>query len=166
MLLQSMNNLFEQVAHKNRDLKEVNNDLEEIVKKFNLEDRVTLLGFVEDMEYVYRKASIYVLSSIREGFPGGLCEAMGYGCTSIAFNCPTGPKEIIDNDKNGILVEANNINELSNQIQILIDDDEKRYSLSIEAQKITSWLEMKAISEQWIDLMTESVSKYKRGKNV
>jgi len=138
--------------------------LKGVAKKFKVEDRVTFLGFVEDMEYFYKKASIYVLSSRREGFPGGLCEAMGYGCASIAFNCPTGPKEIIDNNQNGILVEAENITILSQQIQALIDNEEKRLKLSKEGKKITSWLDMESISKRWINLMNESIDNYQQDK--
>jgi glycosyltransferase involved in cell wall biosynthesis len=140
------------------------NYLKGVAKKFKIEDRVTFLGFVEDMEYCYKKASIYVLSSLREGFPGGLCEAMGYGCASIAFNCPTGPKEIIDNNQNGILVEAKNINLLSQQIQILIDKEEQRLQLSKEGKKITAWLDIESISKRWITLINESIYHYQEDK--
>ena len=123
--------------------------LQNLITQLNLQDKVSLVGLIDDMEYLYKQASIFVLSSRSEGFPGALCEAMGYGCCSIAFDCPTGPKEIISNKQNGILVEANNIPLLSQAINKLIKNNKKRELLGNEAQKIKKELNILKISEKW-----------------
>jgi len=140
--------------------------LESLVNHYQLQDSVIFLGFVKDMESIYKQASIYILSSRSEGFPGGLCEAMGYGCSSIAFNCPTGPKEIITNGENGILIEANNIEKLAQKIDLLIEDEKQRLKLSTNGKKIANKLNIDCISEQWMQNIEESVKNYKRDKSV
>ena len=127
-------------------------ELQNLIDELDLRDKVSLPGMTKDVEKYYRKASIFVLSSRTEGFPGVLCEAIGYGCASIAFDCLTGPSDIIEHNINGILVDPENVNKLSQEIQKLIDDPELRSSLSLHSQKITSLLDIKTISNEWIKL--------------
>ena len=128
-------------------------NLENLIIQRGLEGRVILEGLVKDVEIYYKKASIYVLSSRIEGYPMGLCEAMGYGCASIAFDILTGPSDIIIQNKNGILVRDNDIHQLVVEIQYLINNPIKREELSKEAQKIKIQLGLEVISKQWIDMI-------------
>lgn len=127
-------------------------ELEDLVEKLNIKNRVSLPGASKEIEKYYKLASIFVLSSKIEGFPNVLCEAMGYGCPSIAFNCLTGPSDIIENNVTGILVEADNIGKLTHELQSLIDNVDKRLLLGENSQKITEWLDIKIIAEQWSDV--------------
>lgn len=130
-------------------------ELEKIIGKFNLKESVSMPGLTKDVETYYKKASIYVLSSRIEGFPGVLCEAMGYGCPSIAFDCVSGPSEIIENEKNGILIEAENEIALKYAIQKLIDDEKIRTALGRESVKIRDDLSIDKISKKWLALFQE-----------
>ena len=136
--------------------------LQDSINQLNLQHKVSLVGLIDDIEYLYKQASIFVLSSRSEGFPGVLCEAMGYGCSSIAFNCPTGPKEIISHNQNGLLVEANNIPLLSQAINQLINDDEKRELLGNKAQTINERLDIKNISTIWETTLINTLKKYNK----
>ncbi len=136
--------------------------LEDLIAQLNLQHKVFLVGQIDDMEYLYKQASIFVLSSRTEGFPGALCEAMGYGCCSIAFDCPTGPKEIISHNQNGILVEANNITLLSQTINQLMNDDKKREQLGDKAKKIRDELNIKNISKRWETVLADTIKNYNR----
>jgi len=127
-------------------------ELQNLIDELGLKEKVSLLGMTKNVEKYYKKASIFVLSSRTEGFPGVLCEAIGYGCASIAFDCLTGPSDIIDPNVNGILVEPENVNQLSYAIQKLIDDPELRSSLSVHTKEITSLLDIKTISNEWVKL--------------
>lgn len=133
-------------------------ELEELIVKLDLKDKVTLPGISKDMELFYKKASIFVLSSRMEGFPGVLCEAMGYGCPSIAFDCLTGPKDIINPDINGVLVEAENVNKLAQEIQSLIYNSETRIKLGRNATAIIDELAINNISKEWLTIIHEIVS--------
>lgn len=124
-------------------------NLEAQIQKLNMSKSIQLLGLVDDMELQYKKSSIYVLSSRSEGFPGGLCEAMGYGSACVAFDCPTGPKEIIHHGVTGILIEANNITKLSDELKILTTDKTQRELLGLESQNIINKLNIETIAKEW-----------------
>jgi glycosyltransferase involved in cell wall biosynthesis len=79
-------------------------DLEALIKELNLSQTVKLLGFVDNPLKYFRHANIFVLSSHVEGLPNVLVEAMMCGCTPVATNCPTGPREVLQDEKYGYLV--------------------------------------------------------------
>lgn len=128
-------------------------NLEKLIKDYNLVNKVFLVGQKSNIQDYYLKASIFVLSSRMEGFPNVLVEAMAFGCPVVAFNCKTGPSEIIKNGENGILVEAENINELAKAIQKLLDSNNLRYKLGKNAMKINELLNIKTIANEWIELI-------------
>lgn len=130
-------------------------NLEKQVDELKINKNISMPGNVTDVEAYYKKASIFVLSSRHEGFPNALIEAMGYECASVAFDCLTGPSDIIDHNKNGILVEAENTNKLSECIQYLIDQPEKREELGENAKKILDDLNIETISTKWFKIINE-----------
>ena len=79
-------------------------DLEEAVKIMNLEEYVTLPGFIENPYAIMKQADLFVLSSLWEGFPNVLIEAMACGTPVVSTDCPSGPAEILENGKWGRLV--------------------------------------------------------------
>ncbi len=127
--------------------------LEKLATDLQLKESVSLPGVVLDVEKYYKRASIFVLSSRMEGFPVGLCEAMAYGCPPIAFDCLTGPKEIIQNNENGILVNAGDTEQLTRAIQDLMENPEKREELSIKSKEINNRLSIDKISKKWFQLI-------------
>lgn len=124
-------------------------NLEALIHKYQLQDSVLLIGRKDNVFDYYKRASIFVLSSRYEGFPNVLNEAMAHGCACVAFNCKTGPSEMIENHINGFLVEANNTNSLSKKISTLIDKQALRESFSEEAMKIRKKNNLEKISLQW-----------------
>lgn len=79
--------------------------LEEQVKFLNLSDKIIFLGFIKNPYPYIKNASLFVHSSKFEGLPTVLIEALLLEKIIIATNCPTGPKEILNYGKNGILVD-------------------------------------------------------------
>lgn len=106
--------------------------LQNIIDKKNIRN-VRLMGRTDTPEQVYQKASFFAMTSIFEGLPMVLIEAQSFGLPLISYNCPTGPAEIIKNNENGILVENQNIQKLSEAILELIKDKEKRILFSKNA---------------------------------
>lgn len=135
-------------------------NLEKQVDELKINKNISMPGRVTDVEAYYKKASIFVLSSRHEGFPMALIEAMGYGCASVSFDCLTGPSDIINHNKNGILVEAENTNKLSESIQHLIDQEEKREELGENAKKIVDILNIEKITIKWFKIITKVLNKY------
>ena len=72
------------------------------------------------------QASIYALSSRFEGFPLVLVEAMSKGMACVAFDCPTGPADIIDDHRNGLLVPAKDVEGLTAALMEMVEDEELR----------------------------------------
>lgn len=79
-------------------------DLESLVALCGLQDDVSLPGFVEIPQAYMAKASVLVLSSLREGLPNVLIEAMASGTPVVATDCPSGPRELLVDGEYGPLV--------------------------------------------------------------
>ena len=96
-------------------------ELEALVTELSLERVVKILGYVENPLKYFRKADIFVLSSHVEGMPNVLVEAMMCGCTPVATNCPTGPRELLQNGRYGYLVPVRNILAMADGIRQALD---------------------------------------------
>lgn len=79
-------------------------ELEALIVELGLKEVVRLLGYVENPLKYFARADVFVLSSHVEGLPNVLVEAMMCGCTPVATDCPTGPREVLRNGKYGYLV--------------------------------------------------------------
>ena len=123
--------------------------LQEQIERLDLLDKVELLGRKNDIEKYYYEAGVFILSSRMEGYPNALVEAMACGCPCISFDCKTGPSIIIKNNINGILIENENIDELSKAMNELSSSEENRQKLSQKALEIRENLNIKKISEKW-----------------
>ena len=98
---------------------------------------------------------MYVLSSSNEGMPNSLMEAMALGIPSISTDCPIwGPREIIDDYKNGILVEVDNVDELVEAMELLHNDKELAKTISLNATKIKDKLSLEKIGQKWVNLLS------------
>jgi len=135
--------------------------LEKLITEYNLEENVFLIGKKSNIFDYYEKASIFVLSSLYEGFPNVLAEAMSHGCASVAFDCKTGPSEMINDGVNGYLVEANNIEVLRKKIVLLMESKEKRQSFALEAMKIKVNLDLNKITGMWEEYILKIIESKK-----
>lgn len=73
----------------------------------DLERNVTFIEYTDDVQSLYRRAAATVLTSASEGLPNVLIESITVGTPVVSFNCPSGPREIIVDGENGILVPNN-----------------------------------------------------------
>ena len=90
--------------------------LKALVSELKLEEHVTFAGFLRNPYYPMAQAECFVLSSRHEGMPTVLIEALSLGTACIAFDCPTGPSEIIRHNENGFLVENGDIDALADAL--------------------------------------------------
>ena len=122
--------------------------LKEQAERLGVINRIKFLGKVKEIDKCYAYAGMFVIPSRSEGFPNALAEAMGAGCPCIAFDFIAGPRDIIDHDLSGIIVENGNTIEMAKAIDYLIAHPEKRIQLSKEAIKIREKLNENLIAEK------------------
>lgn len=123
------------------------------MKALGIDDnRCHLNGPTSNVQHEYINSSIFVFSSRFEGFGMVLVEAMACGLPVVSFDCPCGPKDIIKDGEDGILVENGNIELLASSLSILINDESLRKSMSKAGQKNAQRFNIVHIAEQWRDL--------------
>lgn len=115
--------------------------------------RVRCLPPSSNVQKDMSEAGIYVLPSRFEGFGLVLTEAATSGLPSVAFNCPYGPSEIINDGENGILVEPENTEKLATALLTLMDDEELRYQMGRNAHDSARRFSTDIIIPQWVDLI-------------
>lgn len=134
--------------------------LENIINKNNLQN-CYLKHSTNDIASEFINSSFYVLSSRFEGFGMVVIEAMACGIPAIAFDCPCGPKDIINNLKDGILVKSGNINELAEKICFLIENEDIRKEMGINARKNSERFKIDYICQVWKNLFENLTNKKK-----
>ena len=90
--------------------------IHKFIKENKLEKKIKVIGFQKNPYPFIKKADIFVLSSLYEGLPNVLLEALTLKKFVISSDCPTGPREILKNGKYGFLFMVKNINQLTSQI--------------------------------------------------
>ena len=124
--------------------------LKKQIEELNLADKIILCGVCDDIKNELEKSKIFVLSSDYEGMPNALIEAMAVGLPVISTNCPCGgPKELIENEKNGLLIEVGSIEELTKKMKYLIENQKKAEEMGENAEKIKYKLNSRNILKQW-----------------
>ena len=114
---------------------EILEDLKIYIKNNNVEEHIELLGRVDDMDSFYDSLDIFVLPSIQpEPFGLVVIEAMDRGVPVVATN-HGGPVEIIENEKDGFLVDYRDPVEMSQVVRMLINDEKLRNQISKNAKK-------------------------------
>jgi len=95
--------------------------LEGLVRRLGLENDVWLPGFVDPPYPYLARASLFVLSSRWEGFPTVIVEALAFGVPVVSTDCPSGPREILDNGRFGELVPVGDVEALADAILRALD---------------------------------------------
>jgi glycosyltransferase involved in cell wall biosynthesis len=103
---------------------ELKEELQNLAASVGVEEDTHFLGFQNNPFKYTSRSDIFVLSSLYEGLPSALLEAMACGVPIVSTDCPSGPKEILENGKNGQLVKWGNINELVSGIRNLLNNKE------------------------------------------
>ncbi len=114
---------------------EAESELREFVRTHQLESQVTLAGFVADPREWYRRANLFVLSSLYEGMPNALIEAVACGLPVVSTDCPSGPSEILEGGRCGRLVPPGDALALADGIADAMDHSDEGRALALVAQK-------------------------------
>lgn len=127
-------------------------NLQQHAAKLGLTGRVHFVGRIGNVGDWYNRADAFVLSSRYEGFPNALLEAMASGCAVVSFDCLTGPAEMIEHKINGLLVEPENVEELSASIASLMSNDQLRAKLAANAVQVREQFSTGNIVNQWVSV--------------
>jgi GalNAc-alpha-(1->4)-GalNAc-alpha-(1->3)-diNAcBac-PP-undecaprenol alpha-1,4-N-acetyl-D-galactosaminyltransferase len=128
-------------------------NLEEESSSLGISERVRFYGFKKDFANILGESEIFVLPSFYEGFPNALIEAMSVPLACISSDCVAGPKDIIEEGVNGLLVQPGNVDALTSSLNQLIENPELRKKLAYEAYKVRENLAFDKIAQQYLDFI-------------
>jgi glycosyltransferase involved in cell wall biosynthesis len=118
-------------------------------------DRIQLKGITSEFEAVLKNASVYAMSSRFEGLPMVLLEAFSKGVPPVSFDCPEGPRQLIEDGVNGLLVPEGDVPALTQALRGVMDDDDLRRRLGAGALRSAAEYHVDAVVERWISLFEE-----------
>jgi len=128
-------------------------NLKKVANECNVNDFVHFLGYQNNPFKYLKNALFLVLSSKNEGLPNVILESLACGIPVVSFDCPCGPRQIISNFENGILVENQNLEKLTEAMNVLVEDEKKyQYCKQNAKESVTPFL-LDTIGKQWLDLM-------------
>lgn len=127
--------------------------LEAEVMQKKMENNIHFKGSVSNMLEVMTEYSIYAMSSKTECFPMVLLEAMSVGLPMISYDCPNGPRNIIDNGEDGYLVSHNNVENLATALKHLMRNTNERARLQTNAKKNVERFTTEMVMKQWEELL-------------
>jgi glycosyltransferase involved in cell wall biosynthesis len=134
-------------------------DIVKLIKKLGLEDDILLSNITTQIEKEYLDSSLFLLTSINEGFGLVLAESMTCGVPCISFNCPSGPRDIIRDSFNGYLIDEGSIDLYINRLNKLMEFESLRIKFGRNAKIDILKFEEKKISEQFSNLISNSFRK-------
>lgn len=125
-----------------------------LISDLKISDSVEMYPFSNNVSEFYKNSSVYCLSSRFEGLPMVLIETQSLGIPVVAFDCDTGPSEIIENGKSGLLAKIEDYNDLALKLSQMISVSEEEYSqFSSHAKKQAERFKLDSIIEYWLKLV-------------
>jgi glycosyltransferase involved in cell wall biosynthesis len=127
--------------------------LETLAGRLGVRSSVALPGHVPRAPHLLRHAELFVLPSRYEGFPNALLDAMRCGLPVIATDCPSGPRDIIRDGVDGVLIERDNVEALAAAMRRLMGDPRLRDRLGRRAVEVCERFSMPRVMQQWDGLV-------------
>jgi glycosyltransferase involved in cell wall biosynthesis len=127
--------------------------LEALVRELGIEDSVDLPGFQDNPYAFMARSRVFVLSSLWEGFGNVLVEALATGTPVVSTNCQSGPTEILEGGKCGLLVEPGNVESLARAIGETLDTEPDREGLRKRAGEFN----VDARASEYLDVLLEGL---------
>ncbi|MEH7214277.1 glycosyltransferase [Priestia megaterium] len=157
LLIQAFANVHQEFEEYNLEIYgdgPLKEDLLLLIRELKLDRKVKLFEATPNVLQYIKDCEVFVLSSNNEGFPNSLAEAMAMGLPCISTNCRIGgPKEMITNYENGILVEVNDLKAMENALRSVLSDEKMRKNLGDNAYDLRKKLEYSHIGDIWINFL-------------
>lgn len=135
----------------------VKENLAHLSQKLQIEQTVIFFDPVKNIKEKYLESSLYVMSSRYEGFGMVLTEAMACGVPCVSFDCNYGPSDIIDNGKDGLIAEQENIEDLAHKLCLLIENNTMRLEMGSIAKRNVKRFRADIIVKEWDELFKSIV---------
>jgi glycosyltransferase involved in cell wall biosynthesis len=150
--------LFEELPNKNWELWFIGDGPEwenckKLADKMICRERIKFFGKLNELHNWYMQASIFAFTSVSEGFPNALAEAMSAGCASVSYDCLAGPSDLIEDQKNGFLVDLNDIEKFKKCLLFLMDHPHERERIGKLASKSVLRYEKHNIANQMLNFI-------------
>ncbi|MCF6168481.1 glycosyltransferase family 4 protein [Lutibacter sp.] len=129
----------------------LSSELQQLIKELKVPN-IKLMGATLHLNEKMKEASIYAMTSKTECFPMVLLESLACGLPIISYNCPFGPKNIITDKKDGVLVNHNNIDAFASELTQLIKNTELRKKMEINTKKNVERFDENIVMQLWIQL--------------
>lgn len=132
--------------------------LQGMIDERGLQETVKLNGPTKNIGQEYSESSMIVMSSHYEGFPMVMIEAMACGLPAVSFDFKCGPKDIIKERENGLVVPGGDIDGLAEAMMTLMKDDELRKRMGEEAKKVVETFSEAKVMDKWVRLYEETIA--------
>lgn len=132
-------------------------NLQAQIDQFKLNDSIRLVGFRDNAPAWYKSADIFVLPSFLEGMPNVLLEAMAVGTDVVSTDCPSGPKEILQDGEYGVLVDVGSADSLVSGIRQVINSQKKTAQA---VSRVESEFSIQSATRNLEDILSEVVESH------
>lgn len=130
--------------------------LEDIISRRNAKDKVILTGKLADVDSLYRRSKIFAFTSVSEGFPNVIGEALSAGLPVVAFDCIAGPSELIINNHNGFLIPLSDYGQFADKLRVIMNNESIRIKLGRNAVESVKRFSIPAIAEEYLKFILGS----------
>ncbi len=142
------------------------NELEQLTNKLGLNGRARLPGFTDRPFETLRRADLFAVSSLCEGWCNVLAEAMANGLAVVSFDCPSGPRNIIRNNVDGLLVPAQDVAAMAAALNGLMGNAAERRRLARRAPEVAERFSLERIMQLWNELVVTAPLEAREALNV
>lgn len=118
-----------------------------------------LIGFRKDVDRLMQQSEVFCLSSRIEGLPMALIEAMNAGCCCVSYDVVTGPREIIVNNKSGLIAKNQDNEDFVKKLRVVMSDENLRHQLAANAPSSVEKYSTKRIVRRWYILFDKIIKK-------
>ncbi|WP_029267453.1 glycosyltransferase [Virgibacillus alimentarius] len=129
-------------------------------ERLGIQDKVHFIGFQNNPYVYFKHADLFVLTSIHEGFGHVLAEALATGTPVVSTDCASGPAEVLDDGKYGLLAPVGDVNAIANNMQeVLTYDKEKLDRVKEAGYKRVEDFDARQIADEYGALFTETMAR-------
>jgi GalNAc-alpha-(1->4)-GalNAc-alpha-(1->3)-diNAcBac-PP-undecaprenol alpha-1,4-N-acetyl-D-galactosaminyltransferase len=134
-------------------------ELEDLANELEIGERVVFMGYKKDVDFYLSSSKIFAFTSVIEGYPNALIEAMATPLPVVSFACESGPSDIIKEGENGFLVTVGDVVTFANRLQMLIGNPELRENIQRKALEIRISNDLSMIVQKYIEFF-EKIAAY------